>query len=91
MVLWFWDGYVYYAACILIISVTSAVASLVETRSNLRNIRKMANYTCTISVMRSGDENTLTLTNSANLVPGDVIEIPEGGTPMPCDLILLTG
>jgi cation-transporting ATPase 13A3/4/5 len=40
--------------------------------------------------MRSGDENVLTPIDSSDLVPGDVIEIPEN-TAMPCDLILLTG
>ena len=40
--------------------------------------------------MRSNDENKLTEINSSELVPGDVIEIPEN-TAMPCDLILLTG
>lgn len=90
MALWYWDGYAYYATCILVISVTSATTSLVETLSNLRNIRKMANYTCEVNVMRSGDENILTPVDSSNLVPGDVIEIPEN-TAMPCDLVLLTG
>ena len=90
MALWFWDGYRYYATCILFISVTSAVTSLVETVTNLRNIRKMANYSCQVNAMRSGDENLLTPIDSADLVPGDVIEIPEN-TAMPCDMILLTG
>jgi cation-transporting P-type ATPase 13A2 len=90
MALWYWDGYRYYASCILIISVTSAVTSLVETLSNLRNIKKMANYTCQVKVMRTGDENQLQDIDSSELVPGDVIEIPEN-TAMPCDLILLTG
>jgi len=40
--------------------------------------------------MRQGDENNLTEINSTELVPGDVIEIPEL-TSMPCDLALLTG
>jgi cation-transporting ATPase 13A3/4/5 len=74
----------------MLISVISAVTSLVETLTNLRNISKMANYTCGVKIMRSGDENTLTEANSSDLVPGDVIEIPEN-TAMPCDLILLTG
>ncbi len=90
MALWYWDGYAYYATCILVISVTSAATSLVETLSNLKNIRKMANYSCEVNVMRSGDENILTAMDSSNLVPGDVIEIPEN-TAMPCDLVLLTG
>jgi cation-transporting P-type ATPase 13A2 len=90
MALWFWDGYVYYATCIFLISVISAVTSLEETLTNLRNIKKMANYTCQVKVMRNGDESSLKVINSADLVPGDVIEIPEN-TAMPCDLILLTG
>jgi cation-transporting ATPase 13A3/4/5 len=40
--------------------------------------------------MRTGDENTLKKVDSSELVPGDVVEIPEM-TSMPCDLILLTG
>ena len=90
MALWFWDGYRYYASCILVISVGSAVTSLVQTLTNLRNISRMANYSCQVKVMRSGDENVLTDIESTGLVPGDVIEIPEN-TAMPCDLVLLTG
>lgn len=40
--------------------------------------------------MRSGNENELVSIDSEDLVPGDVIEIPEMCS-MPCDLILLTG
>jgi cation-transporting ATPase 13A3/4/5 len=90
MALWYWDGYRYYATCILIISVTSATTSLVDTLRNLKNIKKMAHYSCPVNAMRSGDENKLTPVDSSVLVPGDVIEIPEGYS-MPCDLILLTG
>jgi magnesium-transporting ATPase (P-type) len=50
----------------------------------------MAYYSCPVNVMRSGDEKLLQKMESTELVPGDVIEIPEGSS-MPCDLILLTG
>ena len=50
----------------------------------------MAYYSCKVNVMRSGDENKLQEIDSINLVPGDVIEIPEL-TSLPCDLVLLTG
>ena len=60
MILWYCDGYVYYASCIFIISVTSAVTSLSETYKNVTKIREMAYYSCPVSVMRSGDENVLT-------------------------------
>ena len=72
------------------ISVSSAVASLVETLTNLKSIKKMAHYTCNVKVMRQGDEEVLKEVASDELVPGDVIEIPENCS-MPCDLILLTG
>ena len=88
--LWFADDYEYYACCIMAISVISAVASLVETLTNLRKVRSMAHYSCAVKVMRSGDESKLTEMQSENLVPGDVVEIPESCS-MPCDLILLTG
>ena len=92
MTLWFWDGYRYYATVILIISVASAITSLVETRINLRNVREMANYSCPVSVMRKSDENQLEEVDSSTLVPGDVIEIPQSpDTIMPCDFVLLTG
>jgi cation-transporting ATPase 13A2 len=40
--------------------------------------------------MRNGAEGELTNINSAELVPGDVIEIPEQCF-IPCDVILLSG
>jgi P-type E1-E2 ATPase len=88
--LWYWDEYWSYATCILVVSVMSISYSLYQTRTNLANISKMAKYTCTVNVMRSGIETELTEIESTELVPGDVIEIPENVN-MPCDLILLTG
>ncbi len=90
MVLWFWDDYRLYAGCILIISVTSAAQSLRDTVSNLKNIKKMAYYNCRVKVMREGNEENLTEINSTDLVPGDIIEIPEN-CGMPSDLALLSG
>ena len=40
--------------------------------------------------MRNGNASELTEIDSAEIVPGDVIEIPENKI-LPCDLILLTG
>lgn len=50
----------------------------------------MAYYTCPVNVMKNGDERNLIQTASSDLVPGDVIEIPENCL-LPCDLCLLTG
>lgn len=87
MCLWFSDGYEIYAGCILVISVLSVITALYETRTNLSNIKKMAFYTCAVNVLRKGE---LVTVNSDDLVPGDIIEIPEGVV-MPCDIALLTG
>lgn len=50
----------------------------------------MALYSCEISAMRSGKNGPVSLINSRQLVPGDIIEIPEKCS-MPCDVILLSG
>lgn len=90
MILWYNNEYTSYATCILVISVTSAATSLIETLRNLKSVRKMAHYSCPINVMRSGNEQELVTLDSVELVPGDVVEIPENCN-IPCDLILLTG
>jgi cation-transporting ATPase 13A2 len=77
MILWFNDGYRNYAICILVISAVSILISLYETYTNNENIRKMAMYQCSVNVMRHGDEGNLTQISSTELVPGDIVEIPE--------------
>lgn len=54
MILWWWDGYVKYANCILFISVAGVVENLYETISNINKIRKLAKYECPVTVMRQG-------------------------------------
>ena len=43
-----------------------------------------------MKVMRTGNENELKDVDSTELVPGDVVEIPENCS-IPCDICLLTG
>jgi cation-transporting P-type ATPase 13A2 len=88
MALWIWDGYRIYASCIFVISTLSVSASLIETIQNNNSIRDMAKYTCSIDLLVKNQQ--LKTINSAELLPGDVVEIPEGKI-LPCDLILLTG
>jgi len=85
-----WDGYRLYASCIAVIAVLSCAQQLRDTISNLKNIKKMAYYNCRVKVMREGDETKLTEINSVDLVPGDIIEIPETCS-TPCDIALLSG
>ena len=87
MVLWLWDGYQKYAACIFVISLWGVTQSLYETMSNIKNVRKMAEYECKVFVKRDGRDKEI---SSNELVPGDVIAIPDHCI-MPCDMILLSG
>ena len=87
MVLWFNDGYVSYAYCILAISLWGVFDNLYETITNIARIRKLALYSCKIEVKRDGSLGEM---SSDDLVPGDVVRVPEN-TIMPCDMILLTG
>ena len=48
----------------------------------------MAHYVCDVDVKRNGQD--LKTIESIDLVPGDVIKIPEGIV-LPCDLILISG
>lgn len=76
VVLWMCDGYTLYASCIVIVSTLSVVTSLVETVQNNNSIRKMAAYSCKIDLLQK-DRNLKTV-ESSELLPGDVIELPQG-------------
>ena len=89
VMLWMWDGYRSYATCIILISTGSILISLYDNLKNNGEIREMALYSCQVSLMRH-DGTPSPPTDSSELVPGDVIIVPEN-TILPCDLILLTG
>mmetsp|Transcript_12683 Transcript_12683/g.21348 ORF Transcript_12683/g.21348 Transcript_12683/m.21348 type:complete len:470 (+) Transcript_12683:712-2121(+) len=94
MILWFWDGYEKYACCILVISVAGVAENLYETITNINKIRQLAKYECPVVVRRRESPNkpdVISKTISSDeIVPGDVIEVPENCL-MPCDLVLLSG
>ena len=100
VLLWMFDTYYYYACAIIVMTLISAVAEIIETRRNLLNVRSMAMYECPINVLRpkecqiTVEENPqnieFTSERSSSLVPGDIIEVPSG-TKMPCDCVLLSG
>ncbi|XP_056364277.1 polyamine-transporting ATPase 13A2 [Oenanthe melanoleuca] len=89
MVLWVCDAYYYYAACIFLISTFSLGLSLYETRKQSTTLRNMARMSVGIRVRRSGGEELVV--SSAELVPGDCIQLPAAGALLPCDAALLTG
>jgi len=86
--LWMWDCYYMYASCILVISTGSVLLSLYETIKNHNDIREMARYNCRVHLMMPGDKTREV--ESTNLVPGDVIVVPQNMN-LPCDMVLLSG
>jgi cation-transporting ATPase 13A2 len=58
--LWFYEQYYFYVVCIIILSFLSSTVTLIDTVRNLRNIKRIAYFSCPINVMRSGDEFNLT-------------------------------
>ncbi|KAF8590974.1 Ca-transporting ATPase [Ramaria rubella] len=89
IILWSIDDYYYYAFCIALISILSVTTTLVETKKTIARMREMSRFSCSVGVLVDGAFQDL---NSADLVPGDVINIsyPEL-TLIPADLLLLSG
>lgn len=90
MCVWYAENYIYFASCIIFISSIMIIYSLYDTKKNLNNIKKRAHYECPVKVMREGKSGPLREISSVDLVPGDVIEIPDQ-VQVPCDIILLQG
>ncbi|KAK9674726.1 hypothetical protein K7432_016952, partial [Basidiobolus ranarum] len=87
--LWMLDDYYYYAVCIFVISASSIITTLVETRKNTRRMSEMSRFVCDVRVYRSGSWR---MVSSDGLVPGDVFEVnTDEFANFPCDGILLDG
>ena len=90
-----WAMNEYYRSCLILglLAVLAIYTELYDTIKNLERLREMAYYECPISVKRieSGTNRTIyPKVNSSELVPGDILLVPEGYK-MPCDAILLNG
>ncbi len=57
--LWIYEEYLYYAYCIIFLSVLSTAVTLYDTVMNLRTIRKIAYYSCPINAVRGKGEDSL--------------------------------
>jgi predicted P-type ATPase len=91
--LWFYNQYTNYAIVIVLTTLVSLSISVYETRKNLINISEMARYSCNINVYRQnkqGIKEEISI-SSRELVPGDLVEVPEDGLALPCDMILISG
>lgn len=46
VILWFWDGYISYSICILVISLAGVIENLYSTVHNINDIRRLAKFEC---------------------------------------------
>ncbi|TPX45622.1 hypothetical protein SeMB42_g01692 [Synchytrium endobioticum] len=89
IILWSYDNYYIYAACILIISAVSVFTALVETKRSIKRMREMSRVSVNVRIWRNGHWLNA---RSEDLVPGDVFQIPSSGMSVfPCDALLLKG
>ncbi|EAR98775.2 E1-E2 ATPase family protein (macronuclear) [Tetrahymena thermophila SB210] len=104
--LWMLEPYYYYASVIFFTSLLSAVVSLLETKNNYKKLKQMSFFETPVFVFREAAEyiepyegqfkierdiiKVKKQISSLELVPGDIIEIPDGQI-LPCDVILLNG
>ena len=91
--LWMCTEYYQYASLILVLTIFDLFEQTFTTLSNLKSIRKMARYSIKIKIYKKIRNNEIKIIEeeSANLVPGDIFELPEGECALPCDCILLSG
>lgn len=81
------DDYYVYASAIVFITLISLITSIIQTRKSILGLQKIALRNVTIRVLRKEVWESI---DSAEIVPGDLIEIPETQE-MPCDAVLITG
>lgn len=89
VVLWYIEIYATYATAIVIISAIGAIIGVVQTRRNLLNLKKLAEYECEVELYDPLTQS-IKKTSSKYLVPGDIVNLTEGLV-MPCDVLLLRG
>lgn len=93
--LWFNNEYEVYAGFILFTTIVSLLLGLYETKSNLKEVQKLARYSIPVKIYKKNSIHER-VTNASEmdsevLVPGDIFEVPGEGLALPCDCLLLTG
>ena len=88
IILWFCTDFKIYGTIISLLVIYNLLDSTIETRNNLINLRNMSKYSIEIKLLKN---EIIEKIDSADLVPGDIFELPKNGNSVPCDCILLTG
>ncbi|EKC97467.1 cation transporting ATPase [Trichosporon asahii var. asahii CBS 8904] len=87
--LWSVDDYYYYAFAIALISATSILSTLIETKRTIERMREMSRFECPVNVLIDGKWQRVDCTD---MVPGDIFDVSDPTlTVFPCDALLLSG
>merc|ERR1719334_2011904 len=86
---WYADDYWMYATAILVMSVISLSLALYQTRTNQQKLRDT--IVSSEMVVRLCADGTRHQVLSSELVPGDIIVVPDHGCQLLCDAVLLHG
>ncbi|KAG6903012.1 hypothetical protein C0995_007445 [Termitomyces sp. Mi166 len=87
--LWMLDDYYYYAFCIAVISMTTIVATLMETKKTIKRMRDMSRFSCKTDVLIEG---LWVERDSSDLVPGDLVNLSNSEfSTFPADFFLVSG
>ncbi|KAL1412859.1 hypothetical protein Q8F55_000608 [Vanrija albida] len=89
IMLWCFDDYYYYAFAIFIISATSILSSLIETKRTIERMREMSRFHCPVNVLVDGEWKRV---DCSDMVPGDIFDASDSTLSVfPCDALLLSG
>ena len=88
IIIFFIIYYSLYCKILIFSTIVILLYTLYETQSHIYYVNNLLSYSCEVSVRR---KNNLVNMNSDNLVPGDIIIIPENDFILPCDVLLITG
>lgn len=81
------ENFYSYAIVIAIITFSSIFLEVTSSMNNYQELKDVASYKCLIVVIRENKEQII---SSDELVPGDLVIIPQNCT-LPCDMVLLSG
>ncbi|XP_064471519.1 polyamine-transporting ATPase 13A3-like [Ornithodoros turicata] len=88
VIVWLIQLYYQFSVCILLFSIISVSISVYQTRKQTRALKETVHTESLVTVIRDGAESKV---SSKELVPGDVIIIPEQEHTMECDAVLISG
>ena len=80
--------YTLYLKILIFSTIIILLFTLYETQSHIFFVNKLVAYSADVNVRR---KMSTSIMNSDNLVPGDILILPENDFILPCDVLLITG